>query len=388
MGCIRCLFTTYVDDNLMGASSMEILDECENMITSEFEITVDMEPEFYVGWNLSRNREDGTIFISQERYLDKIKDKFGEIPERQIWIPMDPSFVPTIDEGVESIVDTKPYSTLLGCLMHALQTRPELSLAVNMLGSYAHNAQDKHWKALKRILFHLIQTKGMGCLLGRLGNQDVVVYSDANYKTEKEGRSRGGGVALFYGGAVAYFSKLQRTPALSTTETELMALTENAKIARFIQEFMDSIGFALELPTTVYGDNKAANILGESDGFHDRTKHIESRYFVIRHWVKKDLLKIEYVPTEDNISDIFTKPLARPRFEKLRDLLRVQNGILTTSIPSGQAGGVLRNGDFHGHGHGHANGHGLNGGMDGVMDTVENGMSQVENGNGVSDLVK
>jgi hypothetical protein len=73
---------------------------------------------------------------------------------------------------------------------------------------------------------------------------------------------------------------------------------------------------------------------------------------------------------------------------KLRDLLRVQNGILTTSIPSGQAGGVLRNGDSHGHGHGHANGHGLNGGMDGVMGTVENGMSQVENGNGVSDLVK
>jgi hypothetical protein len=39
----------------------------------------------------------------------------------------------------------------------------------------------------------------------------------------------------------------------------------------------------------------------------------------VRQWVKKELLEIEYIPTEDNISDIFTKPLARPRFEEIRE---------------------------------------------------------------------
>jgi hypothetical protein len=336
------IMTTYVDDNLMGMATVELLDRYEEMITKEFEIVADREPAYYVGWNIARDREHKVIFISQERYLDKIRDKFGEIPERKIWIPMEASFDPTIEEAQPSIVDSKPYSTLLGCLMHTMQTRPELSLAINMLGSYAANAQEKHWKALKRIFHHAIQTKDLGCLLGCLDHTDLQSYSDANFKSEKQGRSRGGGVTFYFGGAIGYFSKLQKTPALSTTETELMALTENAKMIRFCQEFLDTIGFDYETPTTLRGDNKGANILGESDVLHDRTKHIATRHFVIRHWVKKGLLKIEYVPTEDNISDIFTKPLARPRFEKLRMMLNVRSfGSISTVKDSKSAGGVL-----------------------------------------------
>jgi hypothetical protein len=77
-----------------------------------------------------------------------------------------------------------------------------------------------------------------------------------------------------------------------------MALTGTAKMIRFIQEFMKTIGFDLDLPTRLFGDNKSTNILAVSDTFHDRTKHISARYFVVRHWIKKDLFKIDYVPTE------------------------------------------------------------------------------------------
>jgi hypothetical protein len=258
------IFTTYVDDNLMGAETTAILDGYEQMIENKFDIVADHNPQFYVGWDIERDRDNRTIFISQERYLIKIMDKFGEIPERRHWIPMDKSFEPKIEERVETIIGTKPYSTLLGCLMHLLQTRPELSLAVNLLGSYAHNAQDKHWKALKKIFWHAIQTKELGCKLGALDKIDLLGFTDANFKFEKDGRCRGGGVVFYYGG-VGYFSKLQKTPALSTTETELMTLTETAKMIRFIQEFMETIGFDLDLPTKLFGDNKAANILAVSD---------------------------------------------------------------------------------------------------------------------------
>ena len=327
----------------MGARTDEILDKYQRIIEKRFEQIADKDPKFFVGWDVERDYEKRVIFISQERYLDKIKDKFGEIPERRVWIPMDKAFDPTIVEGQETIVGTKPYLTLLGCLMHLLQTRPELSLAVNLLGSYAHNAQEKHWMALKRIFWHAVQTKDLGCVLGALDPTDLVGYSDANFKFEKDGRNRGGGVMYFFGGAVGYYSRLQRTPALSTTETELMAMTETAKMLRFGQEFMDTIGFEWKRPTTLNGDNKAANILAESDTFHDRTKHIQVKYFVIRHWAKKELLKIEYVPTEDNVADIFTKPLARPRFEKLRGWLNVRSRstLNETTVESQCARGVL-----------------------------------------------
>ena len=52
-----------------------------------------------------------------------------------------------------------------------------------------------------------------------------------------------------------------------------------------------------------------------------KTKHVELRYHLVRDYVTRKLLKFQYIPTEENIADIFTKPLDKSIFEKHRDSL-------------------------------------------------------------------
>jgi hypothetical protein len=57
--------------------------------------------------------------------------------------------------------------------------------------------------------------------------------------------------------------------------------------------------------------------------FHDRSKHIEIRYHFIRDRVLKGAVKLQYIPTDEQLADIFTKPLVKGKFVFFRDKLRV-----------------------------------------------------------------
>ena len=68
-------------------------------------------------------------------------------------------------------------------------------------------------------------------------------------------------------------------------------------------------------------DNQAALAIIKNPICSSKTKHVELRYHLVRDYVTRKLLKFQYIPTEENIADIFTKPLDKSIFEKHRDSL-------------------------------------------------------------------
>ena len=52
-----------------------------------------------------------------------------------------------------------------------------------------------------------------------------------------------------------------------------------------------------------------------------RTKHIDVHYHFIREAVEDGKVVVQYIPTGDNVSDIFTKPLTKAKFQELTELL-------------------------------------------------------------------
>jgi len=66
----------------------------------------------------------------------------------------------------------------------------------------------------------------------------------------------------------------------------------------------------------IKADNQGAIALAKDNKFHSRTKHIDLRYHFIREAVEEGKIKMEYVPTTENVMDIFTKALPRPKFEE------------------------------------------------------------------------
>ena len=68
-------------------------------------------------------------------------------------------------------------------------------------------------------------------------------------------------------------------------------------------------------PTTIYCDNQSCIKLSLNPVFHNRSKHIEIPYHYVRDMVEKNVIKLEYISTEDQIADTLTKPLAKIKLE-------------------------------------------------------------------------
>ena len=84
---------------------------------------------------------------------------------------------------------------------------------------------------------------------------------------------------------------------------------------------MDS-GVKLE-KVPLYCDNTSAINLTKNPIQHSKTKHIEIRHHFIRDHIEKGDIEIVFVKTENQLADLFTKSLARDRFNKLRTELGI-----------------------------------------------------------------
>ena len=60
-------------------------------------------------------------------------------------------------------------------------------------------------------------------------------------------------------------------------------------------------------------DNRAAVKFSHNPEYHRRTKHIEMKHFFVQEKVLEGKMYVEQISTEDQVSDIMTKPLMRPR---------------------------------------------------------------------------
>ena len=82
--------------------------------------------------------------------------------------------------------------------------------------------------------------------------------------------------------------------------------------------------FDVEIDVTdILCDNHICIKMKQNPVFHDKTKHIEVRYHYIKDMVQKVVVNLKYVPTEEQVADVLTKPLSHVKFEYFRDKIGV-----------------------------------------------------------------
>jgi hypothetical protein len=114
---------------------------------------------------------------------------------------------------------------------------------------------------------------------------------------------------------VSWCSRKQSYVALSTAEAEYIALSVEVCEAVWLRKIMIDL-FDHEMdPTVIHCDNESCLKLFESPVFHDKSKHIEIKYQYIRDMMQRKTVHVQYLPTHDQIADIFTKPLSKTKFE-------------------------------------------------------------------------
>jgi hypothetical protein len=309
----------WVDDIIGAASNKTLNNNLEKVLASKYEIKAIGEPTLMLGINILRDKSRKLIQLSQSHYIDGILKKFGMQDCSPISTPMDPNVVLEPNER-ENDTDVEScalfvYATVIGSLLYAAHaTRPDILYAVITLAQFTKKPSPTHWSAVKHIFRYL---KGTIRLVLTYGGDDTEItkdpdltqYVDADHGSNYHRKSISGYVSTIAGGAVAWSSKKQSTVALSTAEAEYVAASHAAKQALWHGYLLDEIGITQPQKSILWSDNQAAIAISHSPEFHARTKHIDITLHFVRDYVEAGKLEIKYVPSRDNLADIFTKGL-------------------------------------------------------------------------------
>lgn len=98
-----------------------------------------------------------------------------------------------------------------------------------------------------------------------------------------------------------------------------MAINEVAKEIMWMRIVLREMKVNFLSPTIIFIDNQSAIKISENDTDHDRTKHIDTRYYFIRDLILRGDVKLMWLPTDRRLADILTKPLSGLTFDTLKD---------------------------------------------------------------------
>lgn len=257
-----------------------------------------------------------------EKYINELLSVYGVTPCRPVSTPLDPGFQVSCNNENCARVDATSYQSLIGSLMYlAISTRPDIMHAVSVLAQRNKDPHSEHEAGAKHVLRYLSKTISLKLRYCKNG-KPVEGYADADWTSNNLDRKSYTGYSFFLAGsAFSWQSKKQDVVALSSTEAEYIALSTAAKEAVYLRRLLKEVGCNRKDPILLKGDNMSAIQISKNPVFHKRTKHIEIKYHYIREVVEQKGIELEYVSTNENVSDIFTKNLQKQKHVKFVEML-------------------------------------------------------------------
>ncbi|KAJ0805682.1 putative RNA-directed DNA polymerase [Helianthus annuus] len=310
----------YVDDMLIVGSDMSEIKKLKKQISEEFEMKDFGAANQILGMSIFRNKEDGSLTLPQEKYIENVLEKFSLNDAKIRSTPLGSHFKlskvqsPKSDEDKEKMAKV-PYVSTVGSLMYAMVcTRPDIAHAVGIVSRFMSNPGREHWEVVKWLLRYL---KGTSKVALQFKGKDVILkgFADAELGGCKESfKSTTGYVFTVGGTAVSWMSKHQKSVSLSTTEVEYMAVVEAIKELIWLKNFLKELGKE-QVDCALFCDNQSAIHLAKNPVFHSKTKHIQLRYRFIRDQFSYSTLKLKKIKGTENPADMLAKVVT---LEKLK----------------------------------------------------------------------
>jgi Reverse transcriptase (RNA-dependent DNA polymerase) len=252
------ILVIYTDDTIVTGPVESEVQRAIDDIAGKFYITSQPKVDDFLGMKLIRNPKDGTIEFVQPHLIDSI------LKDLNLLDGSNSRALPAITTKVLQRYDDSPahdeslfhYRSVVGKLSYLEKcTRPDIVYAVHQCARFASNPKEEHTKAIKLIGRYLLGTRDKG-IICKPTSESLTSYADAAFagdwlpeiaeKDASTARSRSGYVIIYAGCPLVWSSKLQTEIALSTTESEYIALSsalrEVIPLRRLVQE-MSNAGF-------------------------------------------------------------------------------------------------------------------------------------------------
>ncbi|KAJ0700404.1 putative RNA-directed DNA polymerase [Helianthus annuus] len=324
----------YVDDIIITGNNAETVSKLITRLHSLFALKDLGQLHYFLGVEVIHKKAD--FVLSQRKYIGDILHRSGLTDCKPISTPMSTSHVLLPDDS-PPLDDPSRYRQTVGALQYVTLTRPDIAFAVNRVCQFMHAPTENHWAAVKRILRYLKGTMNMGLWFRHNTGYRLQAFSDSHWSTNVQAFSDSdwagcpidcrstGGFAIYLGSnLISWSARKQRTVSRSSTESEYKAIADTVAELIWLKSLLQELGLHDAAPT-LWCDNLGATYLTANPVFHARTKQIEVDFNFVREQVARGHLNVKFISTDDQIADIFTKPLSSQKFEFLRSKLQIAN---------------------------------------------------------------
>jgi hypothetical protein len=320
---VQCTVALHVDDLLITSASADLIDElCEGLGRKYGEVSRSNGPVVnYLGMTFDLSVR-GEAKVTMKGYIQDALDGSGTTG-----LAASPAIDQLFDvRDIARVTEEERarfHSIVAKLLYLAKRTKPECLTAVSFLATRVTRCTADDIGKLTRLLRYIRRTKDRGVVLrpGHLGIS-VRVFVDAAFGVHADLRSHTGScIVIGDTGAVHCRSTKQTSVTKSSTEAELMAVSDSANQGLYLRHFLIDQGHDTG-PVTIYQDNTSTMaLLARGRPGAERSRHIDIRHFWLHDKVKDKEAVIVHLGTKDMYANVLTKPLQGKQFVYERDCL-------------------------------------------------------------------
>ena len=307
----------YVDDNFCIGHTRALRQMLKEIVQHGLNITVENKLTDYLSCEIKFSDDKTKAWIGQPHMIKKIETTFGnEVSSlQQFRTPGTPGqglIKAQTDDDKVSTEQQSRYRTGVGMLLYLIKhSRPDISNAVRELTKCLDGATPGAYKEMLRLIKYVLDTKNQGLKIAPTHTDlewTLLVYSDSDWAGDKDTRKSVSGYMIFLNNVlICWRSKAQQVVALSSSEAEFYACSEAVREIPFIVQILIFLGIPVKLPVIVKVDNIGAIFMTGNSTSSSRTRHIDTRHCYVKDLQNEGLIKVEFVRSEDNVSDIATK---------------------------------------------------------------------------------
>ena len=319
---VQCTVCFHVDDLMITCVNESMIDQLTSKLTDRFgTVTTHRGNQHNYLGALFDFSEEGKVHVSMPHLTQQLIEDSGitgtaATPAANNLFEIDKES-PLLDAD-----DKKYFHSFVHRVMYlANRINGECLVACAFLSSRVQNPTVQDQGKLRRLLKYLAANPNLRLTLQASDKVGVMQFTDASYGVHADGKSHTGSSITLGKGAVHARSVKQKIVTKSSTEAEMVGLSDEASRGLWCNLFLAEQGYKLP-PLKQLQDNQSTICLGnKGSATAARTRHINIRYFWITDYVDRGEMCLEYMPTGDMIADGLTKPLQGEEFLRMRSLL-------------------------------------------------------------------
>ena len=310
----------HVDDLFVTSENVDDLEDLNLFLKSMYKETKSRTGKVidFVGMTFDFT-QSGCVKVTMDNCTDDILKSCGVTEAKAT--PAASNLFDVRDAPKLSAADSKYFHTHVAKMLYlAKRVRPECLTAVSFLSTRVQVCDIDDMAKLRRLLGYIFGTRHRGIMLCIGEHMTVKAYIDAAYGVHQDsGKSHTGcAIVLGDGGPLLAKSSKQKIVTKSSTEAELVGLSDTATLAIHLRNFVLGQGYDIG-PAIVYQDNLSCMALMKRGGpGSERSRHINIRHFWLAERVDKGEVLIEHLGTEEMFANMLTKPVQGSQFAKER----------------------------------------------------------------------